>query len=98
VWREFCCREHGPDLPRLLEAYEEVLNTSEPFLWRRTYKALRAYEIEIHFFTGPREGEMEKVTNTPGCCGVHLIVCSMVWLCAPSHSKNQAWVEIRCFV
>jgi hypothetical protein len=62
VWREFCRKEHGTDLPRLLEVYEDVLNTGEPFLWCRTYRALLSYQIEILFFTGPRDGEMEKVS------------------------------------
>mmetsp|Transcript_6246 Transcript_6246/g.15759 ORF Transcript_6246/g.15759 Transcript_6246/m.15759 type:complete len:394 (+) Transcript_6246:381-1562(+) len=66
VWRDFCRREHGPDLPRLLDVYDEVLRTGEPDLWKRTYRATLDYKIELHFVTGPRQGEVEKVEIEAG--------------------------------
>ena len=61
MWREFCVREHGPDLQMLCDAFAPTLEPGTPFYWKQMYKALMSYEIDLRFFTGPREGEKERV-------------------------------------
>lgn len=61
MWREFCVREHGPDLQMLCDAFAPTLEPGTPFYWKQMYKALMSYEIDLSFFTGPREGEKERV-------------------------------------
>ena len=60
-----CEREHGADLPRLSEVYAPMLKAEEaPVYWRRMFQSLMNYQIALFFFTGPREGEDEKVSHT----------------------------------
>jgi len=61
LWKEFCERDHGPDLPRLVEVYSESVPQTQPLYWKRMYLSLKSYQIRLFFFTGPREGETERV-------------------------------------
>ncbi len=65
-WHKLCMIDYGADSDTLLECYRDAV-PSGPSFWKRMYRELRDYGIEIEFIAGPRAGDLQKVLRDKVC-------------------------------
>mmetsp|Transcript_21182 Transcript_21182/g.43001 ORF Transcript_21182/g.43001 Transcript_21182/m.43001 type:complete len:260 (+) Transcript_21182:288-1067(+) len=62
-WQKLCVADYGADTEALWECYGASVDTSLPAYWKRIYRQLMNYRIELHFTGGPRTGEHQPVSK-----------------------------------
>mmetsp|Transcript_43175 Transcript_43175/g.105626 ORF Transcript_43175/g.105626 Transcript_43175/m.105626 type:complete len:256 (+) Transcript_43175:109-876(+) len=65
-WQKLCVADYGADAGLLLECYKPVVPAGEEF-WKRVYRELREYRIELEFTAGPRSGDHQEVARDKEC-------------------------------
>jgi hypothetical protein len=65
-WHKLSLADFGADSDLLLECYKDVV-LSGPRFWKRMYRELLDYRLEIEFTAGPRSGDLQELHRDKVC-------------------------------
>mmetsp|Transcript_60435 Transcript_60435/g.142564 ORF Transcript_60435/g.142564 Transcript_60435/m.142564 type:complete len:273 (+) Transcript_60435:256-1074(+) len=66
-WQKLCTADYGADAETLTECYGSTVDKTKPAYWKRIYRELIDYRIELHFTGGPRAGDHQVVPKDVEC-------------------------------
>lgn len=66
-WQRLCIADYGESADTLTDFYSSTVGTSGPEYWKRIYRQLVNYKIELHFTGGPRAGDHQPVPKSLEC-------------------------------
>lgn len=64
LWRRHCLVDFGNDAEDIMEEYSQLVDSSEPAYYKRLYRSMIGFRVELRFWTGPRASEAIEVSNT----------------------------------
>eukprot|EP00960_Hanusia_phi_P055547 763000-Hanusia_phi.AAC.1 len=63
IWKMNCYKDFGVDAEELMTAFENVVDRTCVSYFQALYRKMLGFEIELHFTSGPRSGDVIKIPN-----------------------------------